>query len=83
MDSHGVGKNQGGKIMALDEVKIPALILGINSDLLYPLQEQKELASLFPNGSLGIIEGDAGHGVFLLEQDQVEGYISELLEYHN
>ena len=83
LDSHDVGRGRGGKVTALADVKIPALVLGIDSDLLYPLQEQRELSALFPNGTLGIIESDAGHDGFLLEQDQVGGYISEFLESHD
>lgn len=82
MDTHDVGRGRGGKVAALQNVKIPALVLGIDSDLLYPLDEQKELASLFPNGELGIIHSDAGHDGFLLEQDQVAAYITKFLLAH-
>jgi homoserine O-acetyltransferase len=82
MDSHDVGRNRGGKEMALSEVKIPALVMGIDSDVLYPLEEQKELVRLFPNSHLNIIHSDAGHDGFLLEQEQVGGLIAEFLSTH-
>jgi len=83
MDSHDVGRNRGGAEKALGCVNIPALVLGIDSDVLYPLHEQEELASLFPNGELKVIESDAGHDGFLLEQVQVANYISDFLSSHD
>ena len=83
MDSHDVGRNRGGAKKALGCVHIPALVLGINSDVLYPLHEQEELASLFSNGELKVIESDAGHDGFLLEQVQVANYISDFLSAHD
>jgi len=82
MDTHDVGRNRGGKERALSDVKIPALVLGIDSDVLYPLHEQEELARLFPNGELGVISSEAGHDGFLLEQEQVGNYIAGFLEAH-
>lgn len=82
MDSHDVGRNRGGAKEALGSVHIPALVLGINSDVLYPIHEQDELASLFPNGELKVIKSNAGHDGFLLEQTQVADYISEFLSSH-
>jgi homoserine O-acetyltransferase len=79
MDSHDVGRNRGGKSEALSKVHIPALVMGIDSDILYPLHEQEELASLLPNAQLKIVHSDAGHDGFLLEQSQVGGYIDEFL----
>jgi homoserine O-acetyltransferase len=83
MDTHDVGRNRGGIVQALSSVKIPAMVLGIDSDILYPLHEQEELAELFPNGELGIIHSDAGHDGFLLEQDQVAAYITKFLGSHD
>lgn len=79
MDSHDVGRNRGGKAEALSKVHIPALVIGIDSDILYPLHEQEELASLLPNAQLKIVNSDAGHDGFLLEQTQVGAYINEFL----
>ena len=59
------------------------MVLGIDSDVLYPLFEQEELAELFPNGQLKIIHSDAGHDGFLLEQQQVADYVSNFLNAHD
>ena len=79
LDTHDIGRDRGGKEMALSDVKIPALVLGIDSDILYPIHEQEELANFFPNGNLKVIKSEAGHDGFLLEQNQVATYITEFL----
>jgi len=83
MDTHDIGRNRGGKVNALSSVRIPALVLGIDSDILYPLYEQEELAELFPNGELAVINSDAGHDGFLIEQDQVAAHITGFLTSHD
>jgi len=80
MDSHDVGRNRNGNKAALSVVKIPVMVLGIDSDILYPLHMQEDLARLFPNGYLRIIHSDAGHDGFLLEQEQVSAHIEDFLK---
>jgi len=80
MDTHDVGRGRGGKEKALSTVKIPNLILGIDSDVLYPITEQEELEELLPNSELKAIRSDAGHDGFLLEQDQVGKHIIDFLD---
>src|SRR5690606_37647681 len=45
MDSHDVSRGRGSLEQVLGSVSIPALVLGIRSDLLYPASEQQQLAS--------------------------------------
>lgn len=81
MDSHDVSRNRGESVAeVLSKVTIPARILGIDSDILYPLTEQKEMAQLLPRGELKVIHSEDGHDGFLLEQDQVANYIQDFLE---
>eukprot|EP00586_Coscinodiscus_wailesii_P011599 CAMPEP_0172512526 /NCGR_PEP_ID=MMETSP1066-20121228/245447_1 /TAXON_ID=671091 /ORGANISM="Coscinodiscus wailesii, Strain CCMP2513" /LENGTH=396 /DNA_ID=CAMNT_0013292399 /DNA_START=191 /DNA_END=1381 /DNA_ORIENTATION=+ len=80
MDTHDIGRNREGEKAALENCKIPALVLGIDSDVLYPLREQEELVDLFKKGQMEIIHSDAGHDGFLLEQDQVGNRITQFLE---
>ena len=64
---------------ALGSLKIPMLVMGVNSDVLYPLHEQEELVKMIPNASLTIIDSDDGHDAFLLAQDQVGDGITHFL----
>jgi homoserine O-acetyltransferase len=83
MDSHDVSRGRGTMEEVLSHVEIPVCVLGIDSDVLYPLQEQEEIANGLPNGELKIIHSDAGHDGFLLEQDQVAAHIKSFLYSHD
>jgi len=54
----------------------------MHSDVLYPIQEQKDLADMLPNSTLAIIHSEDGHDGFLLEQEQVAKHIADFLERH-
>ncbi len=67
MDTHDVARNRGDYNDVLKNVTIPVLVIGITSDVLYPIQEQRELASLLPNSTFAELESDEGHDAFLIE----------------
>eukprot|EP00571_Detonula_confervacea_P009399 CAMPEP_0172327640 /NCGR_PEP_ID=MMETSP1058-20130122/59934_1 /TAXON_ID=83371 /ORGANISM="Detonula confervacea, Strain CCMP 353" /LENGTH=530 /DNA_ID=CAMNT_0013044721 /DNA_START=642 /DNA_END=2234 /DNA_ORIENTATION=+ len=83
MDSHDIGRGRGSIEQVLSHVEIPVCVLGIDSDVLYPLREQEELVQSMPNAELKIIQSDAGHDGFLLEQDQVAAHIKSFLYSHD
>ncbi|GAX12858.1 homoserine O-acetyltransferase [Fistulifera solaris] len=81
MDSHDLARGRGDSLEeVLRRVTIPALVLGIDSDVLYPLAEQEELAELLPGGTLKVIHSEDGHDGFLLEQEQVGQHIIDFLQ---
>jgi homoserine O-acetyltransferase len=51
MDSHNVARGRGATVRTCWQGQIPALVLGIDSDVLYPLTEQIELAKSLPAGN--------------------------------
>ena len=61
LDSHDVGRGRGGVAAALAAVRQPVLVVGITSDVLYPLAMQRELVALLPNATLAVIESPNGH----------------------
>jgi homoserine O-acetyltransferase/O-succinyltransferase len=79
LDTHDVGRGRGGVPTALGEIKTPVLVMGIDSDILYPLYEQEELAALIPGSHFAVINSSDGHDGFLLEQDQVAQNIAGFL----
>jgi homoserine O-acetyltransferase/O-succinyltransferase len=80
LDSHDVGRDRGGVITALQNLQTPVLIIGIASDVLYPIQEQEELAKYIPKNVFKIIPSAEGHDGFLLEQEMVSGFIKDFIE---
>ncbi|NOX89148.1 MAG: homoserine O-acetyltransferase [Calditrichaeota bacterium] len=79
MDRHDVGFNRGGVKKALSSIKAKALCIGIDTDILYPAIEQKEIADHIPNGVYREIKSPDGHDAFLIEFDQLNAIINEFL----
>ena len=80
MDTHDVARGRGSTREALAAIRGDVLVMGIESDLLYPLKEQQELAeSLGPRAAFQVIRSDDGHDGFLLEQDQVAAHVGAFL----
>lgn len=71
MDSHDVSRGRGSFNKVLGNLDKPVLVLGFNSDLLYPIEEQRELANLIPNSQLSELESVYGHDAFLIEFEKL------------
>ncbi len=81
MNSHDVGRGRGGVAAALATVAAPVEVLGIDSDRLYPLYLQQEIAELIPTaGPLRTISSPFGHDAFLIETGPVAEAIAAALE---
>ncbi len=80
MDEHDVGHGRGGVQKALSSIQCPALCLGIDSDLLYPAQEQREISSAIPGAHYREISSIYGHDAFLIEFKQLNHFIHEFLD---
>jgi len=80
MDLHDVGYGRGGIEKVLASVDIPALFVGIDSDVLYPIHEQKALASLLPQARYRQITSPLGHDAFLIEFEQLGNFVKEFLK---
>jgi homoserine O-acetyltransferase len=71
LDSQDVGRGRGGVSAALALLTQPALVVGIDTDVLYPPHEMRALADGLPNGELFWLSSPHGHDAFLIEQDIV------------
>lgn len=79
MDNHDVGFNRNGIENALKKISCKTEIVGIDSDILYPVEEQKKIASMIPNATYSEIVSLHGHDAFLIEFSQVEKIIKSFL----
>jgi homoserine O-acetyltransferase len=80
MNSHDVGRGRGGVRAALSRVTARTIVAGVDTDRLYPLAQQAELAAGIPTADdLRVITSDYGHDAFLIESDQVGALVRELL----
>lgn len=71
MDSHHVGRRNKSTEEALRQIKARTLIIGIDTDILFPLHEQEFLAKHIPDAKLSVIKSKYGHDGFLVECDQI------------
>jgi homoserine O-acetyltransferase len=56
------------------------MVLGINSDYLFPLTEQKVLAYNIPGSQFITIDSEFGHDGFLLEFEQIKVVLDDFLK---
>ncbi len=75
MDAHNVGRNRGGVIEALGEIRSRTLSIGVDSDVLYPISEQEFIANNIPYAEFATIDSLYGHDGFLLEFQKIERLI--------
>ena len=80
MDSHDVGKNRGGVEKALRKITARTLVIGITSDVLYPITEQEYLQKKILGAELLSISSDFGHDGFLLEYEKIETALKRFIE---
>ena len=71
MDAHHLGRGRGGVGPALACIRARTLVLGITSDVLFPLSEQRALAQGIAGATYGELASDYGHDGFLLEVKQI------------
>jgi len=80
MDSHDVGRKRGGVESALQKITAKTLVIGIQSDVLYPFTEQEYLQKTIPGAELLNIGSDFGHDGFLLEYEKIETALKKFIE---
>lgn len=79
MDSHHVGRGRGSLEAALRSVKARTLVIGVSSDLLFPVDEQKFMANHLPNAVYAEIGSFYGHDGFLIETKSITKVIKGFL----
>lgn len=84
MSSHDIGRGRESVEVALSRIEMPALILGIDSDRLFPVADQKFIALHVPGNLDGtdpvVISSEYGHDGFLIENELVGRELGRLLD---
>jgi len=70
-----VGRGRGGTAKALGQIEASTIVIGIDSDNLFPVEEQKFLFNNIKNAKFDIITSLFGHDGFLLEWEQTENIL--------
>jgi homoserine O-acetyltransferase len=80
MDSHHVGRGRTSTEAALAKIKANTLVIGIDSDLLFPTREQEYLAKHIPGAKWDTLSSLHGHDGFLVEFDQFKSTVRKFLK---
>ena len=84
MSSHDVGRDRGGVEDALARVTATTLVLGIDSDRLFPIDGQHRIArgirTTLDGDRAVVLASDFGHDGFLIETPAVGSHVRRLLE---
>lgn len=79
MDSHDVARGRDNYENSLSVIKAKTLVVGVDSDILFPLIEQEFLAKHIADAELGVINSAHGHDAFLIDFQQLNSLIKDFL----
>ncbi len=79
MDTHNVGRGRGGIASGLGKITAPTLIISIDTDILFPIEEQGMLSRYIPNSRLEVMHSDYGHDGFLTESVKIGEFLADFL----
>ncbi|CAG8436046.1 747_t:CDS:2 [Ambispora gerdemannii] len=83
MDAHDVTTGRGEQLdQVLSKITQFAMVIGIESDGLFTISEQQELADHMPNAEMVTIQSPEGHDGFLLEFDQINCHLLRFIKTH-
>jgi homoserine O-acetyltransferase len=82
MTTWDLGRGRVSTEQALRGIRVPLVVGGIDSDRLYPLHQQEQIAALVPGtvGGLRVVRSPYGHDGFLVEREQVFALVEETLD---
>jgi len=80
MDSHQLARGRGGDVdTVLRTIGQPTLLMGIASDILCPVEEQRHMAKHLPSAKLVEIDSAYGHDGFMVEGGKIATHLGEWL----
>lgn len=81
LNRHDIGRDRGGLNKALAACRVPTLVAGVDTDILYPYHQQEHISRNLGN-LLGMakISSPVGHDAFLTETRQVDRIIRQFLQ---
>ena len=89
MNRHDVGRGRSGLNKALADVRVPTMIVGVDTDILYPYHQQEHLSRNLGNLlAMAKIVSPVGHDAFLTEDRQMDRILRNFLtlsspNFHN
>ncbi len=75
LDTHNIGRNRNSIEEALAQITANTVVIGFESDLLIPVEEQQFLAKHIPKAAYFEIKSLYGHDAFLIEHEHIKNAI--------
>lgn len=79
MDSQNIARGRESVAKALEQVTARTLVIGLKSDILFPINEQWEIVEGIANAELQVIDSNFGHDGFLIETKKLTVLIAAFL----
>jgi homoserine O-acetyltransferase len=79
-DSHNAGRSRGGVEKALASLNVKTLLIGIDSDILFPVDELKFMHDCIPDSQYAELSSIFGHDGFLLESEQLSAIMQTFFD---
>ncbi len=79
MDSHNLGRDRDSIAEALHSIAARTLVIGVRTDVLFPIEEQSLLTTYIPRSRLEIIDSLYGHDGFLVETETIGALLKPFL----
>lgn len=80
LNRHDIGRGRGGLNKALASCKVPTMVAGVDTDILYPYHQQEHLSRNIGNLlAMAKISSPVGHDAFLTEARQMDRIIRHFL----
>lgn len=79
MDAHDLARGRISLEDSLNTIQAKTLVIGIETDLLFPIREQQFLAAHIPDAQFILIDSQYGHDGFLLEFEKITEHLQRFL----
>ncbi len=80
LNRHDVGRGRGGLNKALHTITVPTMIVGVDTDILYPYHQQEHLSRNLGNLlAMSKLSSPVGHDAFLVDARQMDRILRQFL----
>lgn len=80
LNRHDVGRDRGGLNKALHSINVPTMVVGVDTDILYPYHQQEHLSRNLGNLlAMSKLSSPVGHDAFLVEARQMDRILRHFL----
>lgn len=78
VDTHNVARGRNMTVeQALASIKAKTLVVAISTDLIFPVDDMRQMAGQIPGARFEIIDSDFAHDGFLVEHDKLNRLITD------